>query len=139
MQENKLEKLLYATLECLDSIQYDNKLLSLIPDNLNVYKQCIIDSLANKMELISGLMNEYAITHDSQETPFCDFGYEPLNYEEGIHNLNAFLTIIRENILQVLKNPTFIIPAISISIRSQTFYSVLIQKESEESKNQSSI
>jgi hypothetical protein len=124
MAESELRDILVAALECLKSAKIVAGVRISVRRHAPEYEECVDVSLSQQLEMVSGLMNEYAGLCDEGSLANTEAGEEPTSYSEAMELVGAFLDIARSAIEKALSDATPLAMAFEIGVRAQTFAAI---------------
>jgi hypothetical protein len=125
-----LKPLLIAVQACLDFARLCPDIRHVVRQHALEYEECLDLSLSEQLELVSGLVDAYTLVCDIKSEYF-ELGGEPRSHTDAVRQLDGFVTVARDAVSRALNDPTFAFPAQWISVRAQTFASLLRSTEAE--------
>lgn len=125
MSKAMLDPILTAARDCLDSAKLVSRIRPVVREHVPDYEECLDVSLSQQLELLGALMSEYMSFCEQEEYEAEEVGEMPSSYADAIRLLDHFVNEAREAVSGSLMGAEYLFRAMEISVRAQTFASVL--------------
>jgi len=129
MSKATLHRVLLAAQQCLDSAKLLSSIRPVLHERVSEYEECLDVSLSHLFEVLSALMSEYMSFCEENEYDAEEVGQLPVSYADAVRLLDHFVDEAREGVSGALKSSAFLYRAMEISVRAQTFASLLADRE----------